>query len=58
MNTIQIKVELRRAACYEKNRYDLCTAAFCEALDWADGAIGLLRGDDWRTFYLLVAEAA
>ena len=60
MTKAQIKAELRRSACKDVGRYAINSIAFETAVDfcWADMRfVSELSGDDWRTFYLLVAEA-
>ena len=58
MNKSKIKAELRRSACEEMNCYGCDPNAFFIArYEYAKAPIGSLTGDDWRIFFLLVAEA-
>jgi len=61
MNKQQIKAELRRSACEDKNPYDECIfTAFEEVCKWKDIGneyLASVSAEEVRTFFLLVAEA-
>lgn len=61
MNKQQIKAELRRSACEDKDQaYLVDDWAFYAALEfrkYGETALTQTKIDDCRTFFLLVAEA-
>lgn len=60
MNKEQIKAELRRSACEDKDPFiEINNIAYCKAWMYLedDEGVCFLRNEDRRTFFLLVAEA-
>lgn len=58
MNKAQIKAELRRSACEDEcPPSDIKHAAFMESWRWRQEYQIYENIDDYRTFYLLIAEA-
>lgn len=60
MTRAEIIAELRRSAFEDGNCYSIKWIAFWEALDMRgteEPNFSYMREDEWRTFYLLVAQA-